>query len=219
MLGRQRCCLHSLSTVSRLTSNPFDDPMPLFQSTAGRPPLILAKDRDRVIAYTLTPSAAKRLRENGVRHGRTVPGRVLASLIRAGDAHSPRPADASGQQVIFEDDTADHLPRCELTGATTDLHLVVYNEGNGVVAKLLATEPRFVLQKVTTLTVPLTTLNLAVLDTLEITGKLPGGTAGAKTLRHWFRQDLESGWRKLEKELAKTQQSLDLGPSADELPL
>ena len=50
---------------------------------------------------------------------------VLASLIRPGDAHSPRTADAAGQQVIFEDDFATHLPRCELTGATTDLHLVV----------------------------------------------------------------------------------------------
>ena len=101
--------------------------MPLFQSQSGQPPLILTKDRDRVIAYALTSSAAKRLRESGVRHGRKVPGRVLASLIRSGEAHSPRAADAAGQQVIFgDDDTADHLPRCELTGGTTDLHLVVY---------------------------------------------------------------------------------------------
>lgn len=193
--------------------------MPLFQSAAGKSPLILSKDRDRIIAYALTPAAAKRLRENGVRNGRTIPSRVLASLIRTGDAHSPRPADATGQQVIFEDDTADHLPRCELTGASTDLHLIVYGEGQGVVAKLVAAEPRFVLQKVTTLSAPVTTLNLAALDTLENTGKLPGGTTAAKTLRQWFRQDLESGWRKLEKDLAKTQQSLDLGPSPDELAL
>ncbi|MSU53193.1 MAG: hypothetical protein EXS41_07335 [Opitutaceae bacterium] len=95
--------------------------MPLFQSTTGKPPQILAKDRDCVITYTLSTAAAKRLRETGVRHGRTVPGRVLAALIRTGDAHSPRTADAAGQQVIFEDDSATHLPRCELTGATTDL--------------------------------------------------------------------------------------------------
>jgi hypothetical protein len=193
--------------------------MPLFQSTAGKTPLILTKDRERIIAYTLTAAAAKRLRENGVRHGRTVPGRVLASLIRTGDAHSPRPADAVGQQALFEDDSADHLLRCELTGATTDLHLVVYGEGKGIVAKLVATEPRFLLQKVTTLSVPLAALSLAVIDTLETVGKLPPDTAAAKNLRQWLRQDLESGWKKLEKELAKTQQSLDLGPSADELPL
>lgn len=193
--------------------------MPLFQSTAGTPPLILTKDRERIIAYSLTATAVKRLRENGVRHGRTVPGRVLASLIRTGDAHSPRPADAAGQQALFEDDTADHLLRCELTGSTTDLHLIVYGEGKSIVAKLVATEPRFLLQKVTTLSVPLASLSLAVLETLETVGKLPMGTVAAKTLRQWFRQDLESGWKKLEKELAKTQQSLDLGPSADELPL
>jgi hypothetical protein len=62
-------------------------------------------------------------------------------------------------------------------------------------------------------------LSVAVLDTLETVGKLPTGSAATKTLRQWLRQDLESEWKKLEKELAKTQQSLDLGPSADELPL
>ncbi len=193
--------------------------MPLFQSQSGQPPLILTKDRDRVIAYALTSSAAKRLRESGVRHGRKVPGRVLASLIRSGEAHSPRAADAAGQQVIFgDDDTADHLPRCELTGGTTDLHLVVYGEGNGVVAKLMSTEPRFILQKVTALSVPLAVLSLPALETLEATGKLPCGTPAAQTLRRWFRQDFESGWRRLERELGKTQTSLDLGPSPDDLP-
>ena len=134
--------------------------MPLFQSPAGRAPSILTKDGDRVVAYAITPAGTKRLRETGVRHGRTVPGRVLASLIRSGEAHSPRTADAAGQQVIFgDDDTADHLPRCELTGATTDLHLVVYGEGNGVVAKLMSKEPRFILQKVTSLSATLVVRN------------------------------------------------------------
>lgn len=193
--------------------------MPLFQSSQGKAPVILAKDRDRVIAYTLTAAATRRLRENGVRHGRTVPGRVLASLVRSGEAHSPRPADPAGQLVVFEDDTADHLPRCEVTGATTDLHLIVYGEGNGVLARLAAPDARFILQKVTTLSVPLPALTLAAVDTLEMTGKLPLGTASAKTLRQWFRQDLESGWRRLQKELGKIQQTLDLGTAPDELPL
>ena len=70
--------------------------MPLFHSASGQPPQILAQDRVRVITYTLSTAAAKRLRETGVRHGRNVPGRVLASLIRTGDAHSPRTADAAG---------------------------------------------------------------------------------------------------------------------------
>ena len=123
--------------------------MPLFQSPSGKAAAILSKDGDRIIAYSLTPAAVRRLREAGVRHGRQVPSRVLVSLIRSGDAHSPGPADPAGQQVMFEDNTADQLPRCELTGATADLHLVVYGEGQGTVAKLLASGPRFVLQKAT----------------------------------------------------------------------
>ena len=193
--------------------------MPLFHSTGGQPPQIFAKDRDRVITYTLSPAAAKRLRETGVRHGRSVPGRVLASLIRTGDAQSPRTADAAGQQVIFVDDSAAHLPRCELTGATTDLHLIVYGEGQGIVAKLVATEPRFLLQKVTTLSLPLAALTSAVLATLETMGKLPVGSPAAKTLRAWLRQDLEASWRKLAAQRAEPQQSLELGPTPDELPL
>ena len=193
--------------------------MPLFHSTTGKPPQILAKDRDRVITYTLSTAAAKRLRETGVRHGRSVPGRVLASLIRTGDAHSPRTADATGQQVIFEDDSATHLPRCELTGATTDLHLVVFGEGQGVVVKLVATEPRFLLQKVMTLSVPLAALTVAVLATLENIGKLPVGSPAAKTLRAWLRQDLEASWSKLAAQRSEPQQNLELGPAPDELPL
>jgi hypothetical protein len=153
--------------------------MPLFQSSAGKPSLILTKDRDRIIAYVLTPAAVKRLREIGVRHGRAVPGRVLASLIRTGDAHSPRLADHAGQISLFgDDDTADQLPRCELTGATTDVHLIVYGEGAGVVARLAAMEPRFLLQKVTTLSMPLAALNPGVLDILETTGKLAWAAEG-----------------------------------------
>lgn len=193
--------------------------MALFRSTAGQPPEILSKDRERIVAYALTSAAVRRLRESGVRHGRNVPGRILAALIRSGDAHSPRSADAVGQKTFFDDDTPDHLPRCELTGVVTDLHLIVYGEGQGMLAKLVGTEPRFLLQKVTALSVPLAALNPAVLDTLETTGKVPVGSAAVRTLRAWFRQDGEASWRKLERELGKTQQGLDLGPAADELPL
>jgi hypothetical protein len=193
--------------------------MPLFQSSGGKPPTILAKDRERVFIYQLTAAGAKRLRENGARHGRSVPGRVLASLIRTGEAHSPSAADAAGQKTLFDDDTSDHLPRCELTGATTDLHLVVYGEGNGVVAKLVSTEPRFLLQKGTTVSVPLAALTAAMVDTLESTGKLPAGSAAVKTLRQWFRRDFEAAWTKLAAERREPQISLGLEPTGDELPL
>lgn len=39
------------------------------------------------------------------------------------------------------------MPRCEMTGVTSDVHLAVYGDGSGTVAKLPGPEPRFVLQK------------------------------------------------------------------------
>lgn len=194
--------------------------MPLFQKSPKQPaPLALAKDGDAVLAYTLTPAAVRRLRAGGVRHGRKFPASILASLIRTGDAHSPRAADAAGQTVLFtEEDTVDQLPRCEMTGSTADLHLVVYGEGSGTAAKLLSQEARFILQKVTTLSVPIWGLTAAALEQLEVTGKMPQGTAAAKTLRQWLLKDYEDAWEMLRKAHAR-QEALDLGPAEGELPL
>ncbi len=195
--------------------------MPLFHSPKGQPPGVLTKDKDRVLHYTLTPEGTKQLRAIGLRSGDTVPARVLASLIRSGLAHSPRPAEAAGQvRFDFSDDnTADFLPRCELTGTTADLHLVVYGEGNGVVARLLSREPRFLLQKVTTTSIPVAALAPASLAALEATEKIPRGTAAAAALRDWWRQDLEAAWEKLRQSRATRQEDLPLGESSDALPL
>ncbi len=193
--------------------------MPLFHSQPKQPALALTKDRDRIVAYALTPAAVRRLRESGVRHGRKFPATILASLIRTGDAHSPRPADHAGQISLFgDDDTADQLPRCEVTGTTTDLHLVVYGERLGTVVKLLGTEPRFLLQKATKLSLPVWALSAAVLDQLEATGYIPMESAAAKTLRQWLRRNYDAAWEKLLASNAR-QDHLDLGPSSEELPL
>ena len=132
--------------------------MPLFQVKPGSVPAALMKDNEGIVAYSLTPQGAKQLRAAGVRSGQKFPARVLAALIRSGQAHSPRPADAAGQNLFTFDDeeTGRYLPRCELTGVTSDVHLVVYGDGSRTVAKLLGPEPRFVLQKVTTLSMPVT---------------------------------------------------------------
>jgi hypothetical protein len=119
----------------------------------------------------------------------------------------------------FKDEEQTCLPRCELTGSTSDVHLVVYGEGSGSVAKLLALEPRFVLQKVTTLSVPIAALSLEAVGRLEAAKKLPLGTAAAATLRDWFRQDMETAWEKLLRENGRTQGALPLGSADDELPL
>jgi hypothetical protein len=105
-----------------------------------------------------------------------------------------------------------------MTGSTADLHLVVHGDGNGTAAKLLSPEARFVLQRVTTLSVPIWSLTAAALDQLEVTGKMPQGTAAAKTLRQWLLKDYEEAWEKLRKAHAR-QEALDLGPAEGELPL
>lgn len=194
--------------------------MPLYKAKSGAAGSILAKDGERVVAYSLTPQGAKQLRAAGVRSGQKVPARVLASLVRTGNAHSPRLADAAGQSMLgFKEDEQTCLPRCELTGTTSDVHLVVYGEGSGTVAKLLGSEPRFLLQKVTTLSVPIAALSLAAVDRLETAQKVPLGTTAAATLRDWFRQDMEAAWEKLQRENGRTQGALSLGSADDELPL
>jgi len=194
--------------------------MPLYQAKSGAAGSILAKDGERVVAYSLTPQGTKQLRAAGVRSGQKVPARVLASLVRTGNAHSPRLADAAGQSMLgFKEDEQTFLPRCELTGTTSDVHLVVYGEGSGTVAKLLGSEPRFLLQKVTSLSVPIAALSLAAVDRLETVQKVPLGTTAAATLRDWFRQDMEAAWEKLQRENGRTQGALPLGSAGDELPL
>lgn len=194
--------------------------MPLFQAKSGAAGSILAKDGERVVAYSLTHQGAKQLRAASVRSGQKVPTRVLASLVRTGNAHSPHLADSAGQSMLgFKDDEQTCLPRCEMTGSTSDVHLVVYGEGPGIVAKLLGAEPRFMLQKVTTLSVPIAALSLAAVSRLEATNKLPIGTPAAAALRDWFRQDMEAAWEKLLRENGRTQGALPLGSVDDELPL
>ena len=194
--------------------------MPLFQNSPKLGiPLALAKDKDRILAYALTPAAVRRLQKSGVRHGRKFPSSILLSLIRTGDAHSPRPADGEGQAFLFtEDDVLDQLPRCETTGTTADLHLVVYRDSGCAVAKLLSIEARFILQKVTSLSVPIWGLSEALVDQMEATGKLPRDTEAAKVLRQWFTKDYEGSWEKLRKAHAR-QETLDLGAAGGELPL
>jgi hypothetical protein len=194
--------------------------MPIFQSKSGAAATVLAKDGDRIVVYFLTPQGTKQLRSAGVRSGQKIPARVLASLVRTGNAHSPHLADAAGQSILgFKEEEPTGLPRCEMTGSTSDVHLVVYGDGSSTVAKLLGPEPRFVLQKVTTLSVPISALSLAAVGRLETVQKVPIGTVAAATLRDWFRQDLEASWEKLQRENGRRQAALPLDSSEDELPL
>jgi hypothetical protein len=80
-------------------------------------------------------------------------------------------------------------------------------------------EPRFVLQKATKLSVPVTVLSLAAIGQLETAQKLPPNSDAASTLREWFRHDFESGWEQLQRENSRRQEALPLGPDEGELPL
>ena len=55
--------------------------MPLFQSSGGKPPTILAKDRERVFIYQLTTAGAKRLRESGARWTVRATGTIGATFV------------------------------------------------------------------------------------------------------------------------------------------
>lgn len=192
--------------------------MPCFQNTKGAQPQILTKDRDRVMAYSLAPAGLRQLRDAGIRHGGEVSPRVVAALIRSGLAHSPAIAEAAGQERFnFEgDSTADLLPRCEITGSSADIHLVVHEEGGGRVARLLAFEPRFVLRKATSLSLPATAVTSDLLAQLENSDQLPPKSTAAESLRAWLRLDLARNWEQLS--INRRTAELPLGADS-ELPL
>ena len=193
--------------------------MPLLRRDGKTGAVALTKDKDIILAYSLTPAALRRLRDHGVRIGGALPSSILAALIRAGDAHSPRPAEAPGQGQLFgDDDTADQLPRCETTGSTADLHLVVHTATGAPVAQLLSPDARLVLRKATSLSIPIWLLSTRLLDQLEASATIPRGAAATNRLRQWLRRDHEDAWARLAKSRAQ-QSALDLGPSSGELPL
>ena len=132
---RRRLLDFSCNTMPRPLYSPA---VPLLRREGPKDAVALTKDKDRVLAYNLTPAGLRRLRDNGVRIGSSFPSSILASLIRTGDAHSPRPAEEPGQGKLFDaDTTSNELPRCEATGSTADLHLVVHGIEGSATAQLL----------------------------------------------------------------------------------
>lgn len=192
--------------------------MPLLQREGSKGAVAVTKDKERILAYSLTAAALRRLKDSGVRVGSVFPTTILVSLIRSGDAHSPRPAEVVGQGKLFGDEiTAEELPRCEVTGTMADLHLVVHG-ADAAIAQILSAEARFVLRKSTSLSMPIWALSSRLLDQLEASDTMPRTTKAASILRQWFLRDYQEAWAKLAK--ANTVQSaLDLGPSEEELSL
>lgn len=94
-------------------------------------------------------------------------------------------------------DSMGVMPRCEQTGANVDLHLVAYRdpETNESTAAILGADYRHLVRRSTSLSVPLSILNLSSLKQLESQRKIPLGTRAAKRLRAWFRHEVESVWK------------------------
>lgn len=84
---------------------------------------------------------------------------------------------------------------------------------------MLGLEPRFVLQRATSLSVPVTILSLAAVNHLDAAGKVPVKSAATTTLRAWFQQDFEQAWEKLTGDHARSQGVQALGAGTEELPL
>ncbi|MCB1232495.1 MAG: hypothetical protein KDN19_19765 [Verrucomicrobiae bacterium] len=89
------------------------------------------------------------------------------------------------------------MPRCEVTGANVDLHLVAYRDPDTEewTARILGADFRHLVRRSTTLSVPVSILSLATLRQLESQRKIPLGTRAAKKLREWFRHEVDRAWQ------------------------
>jgi len=181
----------------------------------------------RVVTFQLTSTATQRLSSAGLADGSRLPGKLLLALIQSGDAFTGAgtAADDPNQVALpFGEGDLDVdglLPRCEETGGHIDLHLVVLDDGLGggrKRARLLALEPRHVLRKQTTLSVPMAALSWRALEQLVASGKVPADAKVVVTLRRWFDHQLASAWDELAKLRAARQEGLAFD-RADELPL
>lgn len=93
-------------------------------------------------------------------------------------------------------DSMGVMPRCEETGVNVDLHLVAYSdpETRDLTARILGQDFRHLMRRHTKLSVPISILNLSTLRQLESERKIPLGTRAAKSLREWFRHEVDQAW-------------------------
>jgi hypothetical protein len=94
-------------------------------------------------------------------------------------------------------DSMGVMPRCEITGANVDLHLVAFRDPDTdeFTARILGADYRHLVRRTTNLSVPVSILSLATLRQLESQRKIPLGTRAAKKLREWLRHEVEKTWK------------------------
>lgn len=93
--------------------------------------------------------------------------------------------------------------------------LYAYRNRPGVYAKarILAGEPRHVLRKNSSLSIPLSIITRGVLSQLESTGKVPHQSESLGKLRAWLQADREKEWEALRNR--KPARQIDLGIRGD----
>lgn len=196
--------------------------MPVLYAYKTRPgSYAKASIQGAVVTFQITEAGRLALAEAGVKAGEKFPQAILLDLIRRGEAFTggsgvDAPSDDPAQMLIdwgMEEDLDSHLPKCEETGSAIDLHLVVVEENGQPRARLLGPDPRHILRKVTTLSIPLVALTLDLLDRLETVEKLPKDNPAVATVRDWLRQDRAKEWERLRQ--IQSQRQADLGLDTD----
>jgi hypothetical protein len=110
------------------------------------------------------------------------------------------------------------MPRCEVTGVNVDLHLVAYRDPDTdeSVARILGGDYRHLVRHKTSMSVPLTILNVGSLRQLEKLRKIPLGTRAAKQLREWLGRGSEPAWGERSRPKQLRQVPLELTEETDQ---
>ena len=203
--------------------------MPVFyQRTDGSGFYAKACIQGSIVTFQLTARGAAKLRGAGVESGGKFPLRLLMALYRPGDAFTlkggtgPKAGYHEAEQFSFgfeENQHAERLfPACSETGSYDDLHLVVYDDGGQVTAKLLCPAARARVATTTTLSLPLALVSAESLPQLETLGKLPAASDTVRALRQSLVDDLSAEWEAFRRLKGQRQSGLGFD-FADELKL
>ena len=171
-----------------------------------------------IVTFQLSDEGVAELAGAGLTNKDKFPQAILLDLIRRGMAFTggvgTAEAIADEDQLTFdwkdEEDLFEHLPKCEETHSTIDLHLVVVDCDGKPRARILGPDPRVILRKQTLLSVPVGAIDLKLLERLQAIGKLPVESPAVVTVRNWLRQDRQKEWDKLRQAMSARQTRLNL---------
>lgn len=202
--------------------------MPVLKSYAsGSGHYILASVRGSIITFQLKDDGFNRLADVGVGVGDRFGLKLLADLTRQGDAYTRKSGSTyhEAEQFEFAFDTTESkesealFPACEITGQFADLHLLTYRDSEEIRTILLSPEGMVGFEKKIQISIPLSILSLAILDSLESAGHLPDGSPAVELLTQWFRKEVSAEWERLRKNRNTARQQALTLDAPDELKL